>query len=441
MALVAAAVMTAGAAQAADLNKPAKVAVDYVKICDAYGAGFFYIPGSDTCLRISGYIYAGYEYGVGNTVARTSPTAASFAGTLNGGARNANGFDTYLRADERFDARTNTEYGLLRSYIDAHEDINTSASNTAVTTIRLDRGFVQFAGLTAGRALSFYDFYLGDTFTQNWGDVSPNAPVNLLAYTFSFGNGVTATASMEDPTTQGYLSSTAGATAHDDRRGGATFAYGALNVPDFVANLNVTQAWGQAQIEAAYHQDYGSVLTPATKDGYAFGGGVKINVPQFGAGDNVALEGQYGVGNMGHVDWLSSYTFTTPGGVVSDLGADATYSAAAGVKQTRAWSIYGGFTHYISPNYELDFTTGYMHAQNSGTGVGGGNVGGVNNAFSFGQYEFGVDFQWKPIAQVQISPYAEFRTVGFSSGTSANYGLLTRNATTANFGLRVRRDF
>jgi len=33
-----------------------------VKVCDAYGAGFFVIPGSDTCVRIGGYVRAEYQY-------------------------------------------------------------------------------------------------------------------------------------------------------------------------------------------------------------------------------------------------------------------------------------------------------------------------------------------------------------------------------------------
>ena len=35
-------------AQAADLPVKAKP-VQYVKICSLYGAGFYYIPGTDTC--------------------------------------------------------------------------------------------------------------------------------------------------------------------------------------------------------------------------------------------------------------------------------------------------------------------------------------------------------------------------------------------------------
>jgi hypothetical protein len=41
-------------AQAADLPVKAK-AVEYVKICSLYGAGFYYIPGTDTCIKLGGY--------------------------------------------------------------------------------------------------------------------------------------------------------------------------------------------------------------------------------------------------------------------------------------------------------------------------------------------------------------------------------------------------
>ena len=42
-------------AQAADLPVKAKP-VQYVKICSLYGAGFYYIPGTDMCLKIGGWV-------------------------------------------------------------------------------------------------------------------------------------------------------------------------------------------------------------------------------------------------------------------------------------------------------------------------------------------------------------------------------------------------
>src|SRR5262249_18837843 len=48
-------------AQAADLPVKARP-VQYVKICTLYGDGFYYIPGSDTCIRFSGYVRADYNF-------------------------------------------------------------------------------------------------------------------------------------------------------------------------------------------------------------------------------------------------------------------------------------------------------------------------------------------------------------------------------------------
>ena len=49
--------LAVGGAQAADLPVKAK-AVEYVRICSLYGAGFFYIPGTDTCIKLGGYLRA-----------------------------------------------------------------------------------------------------------------------------------------------------------------------------------------------------------------------------------------------------------------------------------------------------------------------------------------------------------------------------------------------
>src|ERR1051326_6523325 len=53
-------------AQAADLPVKAKP-VQYVKICSLYGAGFYYIPGTDMCLKIGGFVRAEYGYGMNGT--------------------------------------------------------------------------------------------------------------------------------------------------------------------------------------------------------------------------------------------------------------------------------------------------------------------------------------------------------------------------------------
>src|SRR5919204_2755724 len=53
-------------AQAADLPVKAQP-IEYVKVCSLYGAGFFYIPGTDTCLKIGGYLRSDHIYGMANS--------------------------------------------------------------------------------------------------------------------------------------------------------------------------------------------------------------------------------------------------------------------------------------------------------------------------------------------------------------------------------------
>jgi len=37
-------------------SRQGQKAVEYVRICSLYGAGFFYIPGTDTCIKLGGYL-------------------------------------------------------------------------------------------------------------------------------------------------------------------------------------------------------------------------------------------------------------------------------------------------------------------------------------------------------------------------------------------------
>ncbi len=58
----AAGLVAVAGAQAADLPVKAKP-VQYVKICSLYGVGFYYIPGTDMCMKMGGWVRAEYGYG------------------------------------------------------------------------------------------------------------------------------------------------------------------------------------------------------------------------------------------------------------------------------------------------------------------------------------------------------------------------------------------
>src|ERR1700757_1015988 len=106
-----AALFAMSGAQAADLPLKAK-AVEYVKICSLYGAGFWYIPGTDTCLKLGGYLRT--EIAINTNTDHIGNVSGQ--GGLNN--RYTNSYTWRSREDLSIDTRTATEYGVLRTFSD-----------------------------------------------------------------------------------------------------------------------------------------------------------------------------------------------------------------------------------------------------------------------------------------------------------------------------------
>jgi hypothetical protein len=91
----AASVVAVSGAQAADpiiFAEPEPM--EYVRICDVYGAGYFYIPGTETCLRVGGWVR--YEVGTNDAI---------------------DGWNKLARARLEFNARNESELGTVASYV------------------------------------------------------------------------------------------------------------------------------------------------------------------------------------------------------------------------------------------------------------------------------------------------------------------------------------
>ena len=132
----------------------------------------------------------------------------------------------------------------------------------------VNKAFVQFAGLTAGRAQSMFDFY-ADAYNYEALRGS-NASPALLAYTYTFGgpfSGFSATISAEDGVSRresigsAFSFATVAGTGvplagFGIGAGGGAFGATAAGqqIPDLVANLRVDQPWGSAQLSGAAHQ-------------------------------------------------------------------------------------------------------------------------------------------------------------------------------------------
>jgi hypothetical protein len=119
----AASLLAIGAAQAADLPVKAK-AVEYVRICSAYGAGFWYIPGTDTCIKLGGYFRADVTF---NGSLHGQP---AWSGDLGQQNRYRDYFVDRSRMALTIDTRTATDYGVVRTFTQGNFQFNTQASNT-----------------------------------------------------------------------------------------------------------------------------------------------------------------------------------------------------------------------------------------------------------------------------------------------------------------------
>src|SRR5438067_6483165 len=105
----AAGLMALSGAQAADLPVKAK-AVEYVRICSLYGAGFYFIPGTDTCIKIGGYLRVDTTF---NGAVHGGPAWNSDLGQQN---RYRDYFVSRSRMALTVDTRTATEYGVVRTF-------------------------------------------------------------------------------------------------------------------------------------------------------------------------------------------------------------------------------------------------------------------------------------------------------------------------------------
>ncbi len=170
--------------------------VQYVKICSLYGAGFYYIPGTDTCIKIGGWVrqYIGVNSNGNLTNGYLASGNVNTRGSNNGWTWKARG---YITAD----ARTQTEFGTLRGYIDAGGSTQGQSGNSAFNS---NRAFIQLAGFTLGVSQSFYDLYPTPALSYFGGMINPSSDTGdggqtVTAYTAQFGNGMSASLSLEAP--------------------------------------------------------------------------------------------------------------------------------------------------------------------------------------------------------------------------------------------------
>ncbi|MDH0115986.1 porin [Agrobacterium pusense] len=158
----AAALAAVSGAQAADAIVAAEPEpMEYVRVCDAFGTGFFYIPGTETCLKFDGYVRFQTEFG------------RRKAGDSD--------WDSFSRAQFNIDTRTDTELGALRGYIGFRGDADQDSSRG----VNVEQAFIELGGLKVG----FYYNWWDDGLAGEYDQLSSNKTrLNAIRYTYDAGS-------------------------------------------------------------------------------------------------------------------------------------------------------------------------------------------------------------------------------------------------------------
>lgn len=462
-------------AQAADLPSRKSAPASYVKICDAYGAGYFYIPGTDTCVKLGGYVRAEYQYVPSQDIyTYTAPATPAQISV----AQDTTGMEVRGRID--VDARTPTNWGVARTFVRLR-GANTSGNrndpivNNGISTpsiastvaLTIESAMVQWAGFTFGIAPENYAFMPSYMYHSNPWTGFPNG-MKQIAYTASLGNGLSATVAIEDK--------------NDLNNAGGTGNFTYLSRPDtayaLVGNIRLDQSWGFAALHGmvdnnSVRGDYGTAsgLTGAaafgnalgviptysatsggaTFNAYAIGGTLQYKLPILSPGDAVYLTANYTKGILSSL--MSTGGLNNGGSTASDkrflggiLRVDQNMVVTSGSGSTASpftlgsitgWNLAASGVHYWSSNWRSQVSAGYIEINpptSTLTEWGKGRLWEAAGSLIFSpvrDFDIGLEVQYLNLKNSIQNPSTAFVAAG-SPGLSES-GISTK--------LRVERTF
>jgi hypothetical protein len=373
------------AAQAADLPIKAR-AVEYVRVCDAFGAGFWYVPGTQSCMKIGMYLRNQLEWEASGAQIYRNGSRGRFT------RAESPGLSHRVRGWVSVDTRTKTDYGTLRAYM------NIGAQQTTPSVpdeeVYMNRAFIQVGGLTVGRATSFYDMWSFSryNYVNNLTQANMGASGQMvLGYTFRFSDGLSATLAIEDG-----QANAAGANGVGTARGkwtvdlssgapltlgGVTVDNGSYAMPDIVANVRLDQSWGSAQISGALHQNRGGYYSgipvatcggatanttncghPADEIGYALAAGLVFN-DIFGLrGDSISLHASYGHGAVGYTTRGTGAWRIWGSGASTGLGwaLDSVFANGTNLELIDSYQAQAAYEHRWNRQWRTSLWGGYV---------------------------------------------------------------------------------
>ncbi|MDX8459346.1 porin [Mesorhizobium humile] len=325
----AAALIAVSGARAADAVTVAEPEpAEYVKICDVYGAGYFYIPGTETCLRIGGYVR--YDIGVGDLNGHADVPDRMGDGT----------HDTYHK-QARFTLKTwtgqETELGTLKTYTEQRFNFKDGWDDESGSSWSLNFAWIQLGGFRVGKdetAFDTFSGYAGNVISDSIVGYGGDFDTNVVQYYFDAGNGFSAVVSLEDGQ---------GANTIDSY------------IPHVVGGVKWTQGWGGISGTVAYDSNYEE-----------WAGKVRVDV---NASDAIALWAMVNYGSEDNVvhnffkNWDGNWAVY--GGGTYKFNEKTSFNAQLSYDEGKTFGLAANVAHSLAPGFTVIGELDYMNASAS----------------------------------------------------------------------------
>jgi hypothetical protein len=352
--------------------------VDYVRVCDAFGVGYWYIPGTDTCIKINGDVefdatvwndeegYYGYDWGAGFPY--TSGT---------GYASNHWRFNTGVYF--QIHAKSMTDWGPLEGFMAFY--------GAARGSLGVDEAWISIGPLLVGHTRTLMMFQRHGFALDNangWFQAEHFVDTVRLSWAM---NGFGLAVALEDPS---------------DWWGGWYTYDNFSSFPDVVAALTFSNAMFDAKVSGVWSDTWDNTWG----NGGAVAAGVVFKLDSLSPGDKLLLKGAYGA-----APWVIGQTgekalFWTDWG-------DVDFSE-------NTWMIMASFIHYMNPGFWASVTANYISAEDW-----------WNDRLSALQAQFALGYEAAP--NFWIKPSVTWITYRDSGGGDAWSDWV--------FNVRVQRDF
>ncbi|RUX54318.1 porin, partial [Mesorhizobium sp. M7A.F.Ca.AU.002.06.1.1] len=319
---------------------------EYVKICDVYGAGYFYIPGTETCLRIGGYIR--YDIGGGDV--------GSFDGARSADHQDIGESNDTWRKRARFTLKTwtgqETELGTLKTYTETRFNFSNTQRDTSPfinaagnEPVSLNFAWIQLGGLRVGKDESAFDTFVGYAGNVIQDTLVPYGgfDTNVIQYYFDAGNGFSAVVSLEE----GY-----GAYTIDSY------------VPHVVGGVKWTQGWGAITGVVSYDSNYEEVATKVRLDVNATNELTLFIMGGYGTDDNYTDASlNFPAGGRGmYKQWSGNWALW--GGGTYKFNEKTSFNAQVSYDEGKNLGIAANIAYDVVPGFTVTAEVDYLNVGN-----------------------------------------------------------------------------